>query len=87
MENKTIYLVNHYGNWDGTFSSINAFATYEDAKEEYELQVKETREILFECYDEGEIVVDEDTTSCTLYLQREYDDYHEVIELMTLVLK
>lgn len=87
MENKTIYVVNHYGNWDGDFRDIVSFSTYEGAKEEYKLQVEETRKTLLECYDEGEIVIDEDTTSCTFYLDGEYDDYHEIIELMTLILK
>lgn len=87
MENKTIYVVNHYGNWDGDFREIIAFSTYEDARAEYELQVDDARETLFECNDEDEIVIDEDTTSCTFYLDGEYDDHHEIIELMTLTLK
>lgn len=87
MENKTIYVVNHYGNWDGDFRDIVAFSTYEDAKSEYENQVKDARKNFIKYYDEDEIVIDEDTTSCTFYLDGEYDDYHEIIELMTLTLK
>lgn len=87
MENKTIYVVNHYGNWDGDFREMAAFSTYEKAKAEYDARIEDAREDLLEWYDESEIVIDEDATSCTFYIEGEYNDHHEIIELMTLILK
>lgn len=87
MENKTIYVVNHYGNWAEDFREMAAFSTYEKAKAEYDARVAETRKTFLKYYDEGEIIIDEDATSCTFYLDGEYTDYHEIIELMTLILK
>ena len=87
MENKTIYVVNHYGNWDGDFRDIVSFSAYEDARAEYELQVEDARENLFEWYGKDEIVIDEGTSFCTVYIDGEYNDHHEIIELMTLILK
>jgi hypothetical protein len=83
-----IYIVNHYGEWDGSFRNILSFSKYEDALKEYKKQVADAKMIFADSFGEDEgMIMDEDETSCVFYADGDYNNYHEIIELLTCDLK
>lgn len=89
MEEKAkIYIVNHYGEWEDSFRDILSFLKYEDALKEYKTQVFDAKMIFADSFGEDEgLIIDEDETSCVFYMDGEYANYHEIIELLTCDLK
>lgn len=87
-EQKTIYIVAHYGNWEyGGFNNTYAFENVDNALKEFNTLVATAKDLFETSVGCENVLCEKKPNKVTFYEQGGYDSCHQIFELKKITLE